>query len=139
LAAALARHVARACGGTAITAAHGPVWFCIGSDHPVTVEQRRRLMEHPGRHAVAQIPRGGPMPKLPDCGPAALFLCGGDTASAVCTALGARWIELRREFAPGIPEGMLRGGVLDGIPVLTKSGGFGAPDDLIRIAEHYDG
>jgi uncharacterized protein YgbK (DUF1537 family) len=121
----------------------GPVLFCIGSDHPVTVEQQRRLTLARGQHFVFSIPRDTAADQLqrgfPACRPAALFVCGGDTASLVCAALGARSIELRREFAPGIPEGILHGGAWDGVPVLTKSGGFGAPDDLIRIADYFHG
>jgi uncharacterized protein YgbK (DUF1537 family) len=122
---------------------HGPVLFCIGSDHPVTVEQQRRLGEQRrGAHVVLRIVRdcSGLEPlrhAVSNCQPGALFLCGGDTASLVCGALGVHFIELRREFAPGIPEGILHGGALDGIPVLTKSGGFGKPDDLLRIAEYF--
>lgn len=116
----------------------GRVLFCIGSDHPVTVGQQRRLADYVGAHVIP-IRLGEPMPELPDWRPAALFACGGDTAALVMAALGTRAIELRREFSPGIPEGMLRGGVFDGVPVLTKSGGFGEPEDLIRIAEYFYG
>ena len=158
LAAALACHLAIDCGAHHSPACScGPVLFCVGSDHPVTVEQQRRLAERcsvappgsdifgalaAGQHVVLPIPRGrtGADPlrrRFSDCRPAALFVSGGDTASLVCAALGARSIELRREFAPGIPEGILHGGTLDGVPVLTKSGGFGAPDDLIRIADYF--
>jgi len=42
------------------------------------------------------------------------------------------------EVLPGIPWGMLRGGRFDGVLVVTKSGGFGAPDALIRIAEFFE-
>jgi uncharacterized protein YgbK (DUF1537 family) len=72
-----------------------------------------------------------------DCRPAALLLSGGDTAALVCRALNARAIELQRELAPGIPCGVLQGGSFDGLPVVTKSGGFGAPDDLIQIADYF--
>jgi D-threonate/D-erythronate kinase len=138
LAAALARQL----GGDRVPpgespAGCGPVWFCIGSDHPVTTEQQRRLAERQGVHVILPVRRGQPVRELPDCRPAAIFLCGGDTASAVLAALGARSIELRREFAPGIPQGILHGGDFDGVPLLTKSGAFGEPDDLVRIAEYF--
>jgi uncharacterized protein YgbK (DUF1537 family) len=73
----------------------------------------------------------------PSAPPEALFLCGGDTASLVCRSLGVRSIELRRELARGIPAGILHGGLYDGIPVVTKSGGFGSPDDLIHIEDYF--
>lgn len=139
----------------------GPVLFCLGSDHPVTMEQERRLVERRGavilqaasdvdvagtlaggRHVVLRIPRGqiavqrlGALIAL--CRPAALVLSGGDTASLVFRALGGQAIELRREFAAGIPAGVFRGGTFEGTIVITKSGGFGAPDDLVHIANYF--
>ena len=146
LASALARHFTIPHAAQPIAAStRGPVLFCIGSDHPVTIEQQRRLAEQSRvAHVVLRIPPdcrglGQLRPTVSNCQPAALFVCGGDTASLVCSALGVNSIELRREFAPGIPEGILHGGVLDGIPVLTKSGGFGKPDDLLGIAEYFNG
>jgi uncharacterized protein YgbK (DUF1537 family) len=68
---------------------------------------------------------------------AALLLSGGDTASAVCEAGGARFIELHDEIAPGVPRGVLRGGALDGVAVVTKSGGFGGADALIQVADCF--
>jgi D-threonate/D-erythronate kinase len=41
------------------------------------------------------------------------------------------------EIVPGIPRGILRGGMFDGLPVATKSGGFGDADALIRIADFF--
>ena len=139
----------------------GPVLFCIGSDHPVTIEQQRRLVARRGvevlearsttarelslalrRDVVLRVPRGvvdgvSLARVLRDCRPAALFLSGGDTASLVCQAIEAEAIELHREFGPGIPLGTLRGGAFDGITVVTKSGGFGGPDDLIEMANYF--
>jgi uncharacterized protein YgbK (DUF1537 family) len=163
LAAALAARMGTGAAAPAPRFARGPVLFCLGSNHPVTIEQERRLLEarnavllHAGsaapdqvsgaiqdcRHVVLRIPRGAigadcVRRLIGDCRPAALLLSGGDTAALVCRAAGARAIALQRELAPGIPAGFLDGGVLDGIPVVTKSGGFGAPDDLIRIADNF--
>jgi uncharacterized protein YgbK (DUF1537 family) len=83
-----------------------------------------------------RVGRGGEF-ELPAERPSAVFVTGGDTASAVCRCLGVKWIELRRELARGIPAGIIRGGALDGAPIVTKSGGFGAPDDLIRVADYF--
>jgi uncharacterized protein YgbK (DUF1537 family) len=68
---------------------------------------------------------------------AALVLSGGDTASAVCRAIGVQRIELCDEIVPGVPRGILRGGDFDGLSVATKSGGFGERDALIQIADYY--
>jgi uncharacterized protein YgbK (DUF1537 family) len=95
-----------------------------------------------GQHVVLRIPREQVAARsvcglISDCRLGALLLSGGDTAALVCRAVSAQAIELRRELAPGIPAGVLQGGSFDGAPVITKSGGFGAPDDLIRIADHF--
>ncbi|MYA79184.1 MAG: four-carbon acid sugar kinase family protein, partial [Acidobacteriia bacterium] len=36
---------------------------------------------------------------------------------------------------PGIPWGRLEGGLADGTTVVTKSGGFGGPDLLLRVVD----
>ena len=61
-----------------------------------------------------------------------LVLTGGDTALAVCTALGVAAIELQHELEPGVPVGRLMGGLADGVMVVTKSGGFGDMETLWR-------
>ncbi|MBZ5620299.1 MAG: four-carbon acid sugar kinase family protein [Acidobacteriia bacterium] len=163
LAAALASHQA---GGTApamLPLHSGPVLFCIGSDHPVTAEQQQHLLEQRdalllyaasttaehvasalrrGQHVVLRIPRGQIAAQrlcglISGCRPAALFLSGGDTASLVFRAIGAEAIELRRELMPGVPAGILQGGSFDSALVSTKSGGFGAPGDLVQIADYF--
>ncbi len=60
-----------------------------------------------------------------------LVLTGGDIAAAVFRALGCRAIELGGELAPGIPWGLLEGGLAAGARVVTKAGGFGAENALI--------
>ncbi len=72
-------------------------------------------------HAVAQsAPLGG------------LILCGGDIAIATCRTLGAGGVELYGEVEPGVPCGRLVGGPFDGLPAVTKAGGFGKPDVFAR-------
>jgi len=139
------------------------VVFCIGSDHKVTLAQQRSLAdvrpleeisaEHAapgavtsaldrGAHVLLQVPRGRVSSTrlrelLAASAGAALLLCGGDTAAAVCRAGGAEWIELIDEIVPGLPRGILHGGGLHGVPVATKSGGFGQPGALIQVADFF--
>ena len=54
-----------------------------------------------------------------------------DGARALADALGATGISLTGEVAPGIPDGTLSGGRLHGHRIVTKAGGFGAPDALL--------
>jgi uncharacterized protein YgbK (DUF1537 family) len=139
---------------------HAAALFCIGSDHPVTIEQQRQFAAarpvaaldaemaepdgiaqafHDGMHVALQVPYGRIAPErvrrlIGDWrGP--LVLSGGATASLVCRALGVREILLDREIAPGIPRGAISGGLFDGMPIVTKSGGFGKPGALIQIAD----
>lgn len=65
----------------------------------------------------------------------ALIVTGGDTAVHVCRALEARGINLATDLLPGIPLGYLEGGRGDGLPIVTKAGGFGSPDSLIKVNE----
>ena len=143
LAAALARAVARPRGATPRarppSRPRGAVLFAVGSGHPVTLEQLRRLLAARPGSAVLRVPCESLKETLAAAGSriAALFLSGGDTAAAVCGLLGARAIELEDEIDPGVPRGRLVGGLYDGVPVVTKSGAFGPPDALIRIAEYF--
>jgi D-threonate/D-erythronate kinase len=107
------------------------VTFCIGSDHAVTLEQMAALRRERAGCTILTLAAVDAMPEI-------LLLSGGDTASAVCRQAGARRIDLCGEVLAGVPWGILRCGRFDGIPVVTKSGGFGAPDALIRIAEFFE-
>ncbi|WP_324613687.1 nucleotide-binding domain containing protein, partial [Achromobacter xylosoxidans] len=44
----------------------------------------------------------------------------------------ASGIALVDEVMGGVPLGTLTGGTADGLPVVTKAGGFGAEDVLVR-------
>ena len=115
----------------------GPVLFCIGSDHPVTIAQQEALLVARPEHAGHVMPPTAVIESIHALRPAAIFLCGGDTAALVCRTIGARRIDLYDEIVPGIPRGVLRGGVFDGTAVATKSGGFGSREDLIRVADYF--
>jgi uncharacterized protein YgbK (DUF1537 family) len=62
-----------------------------------------------------------------------LFLTGGSTARACLLALGVYGLRLEHEPLPGIAAGVAIGGAWDGRPIVTKSGGFGAPDAIRRL------
>jgi uncharacterized protein YgbK (DUF1537 family) len=69
---------------------------------------------------------------------AGFLITGGDTATLVCEALGVQGIDLKGEILPGLPWGVAVGGVIDGLPIATKSGGFGGPDALLRVAQFFN-
>lgn len=70
-----------------------------------------------------------------DCHAAGVVATGGDGASAVLDALAAGGIALVDEVTGGMPLGTLTGGPASGLPIVTKAGGFGARDVLIRAAK----
>ncbi len=138
-----------------------PVLFCIGSDHAVTLAQIEALKMSRstcemdadratsdeigaalarGEHPILRISRDSrPCHCLRDNKHlmGALLLSGGDTASMVCQAVGAQSIEIENQIVAGLPTGVLRGGHFDGLPVATKSGGFGQVNALIQVADFF--
>ncbi len=140
--------------------------FWIGSTHPATQRQRDALLkdsaaieivagpgtvaiarraiqekrclivkverEYATRHSLDVFLKG-----LRDLPLAGMLFTGGDTATLVCHCLGAYAIRLLDEIAPGMPWGTLCGGSFDGLPVVTKAGGFGGRDALLHCAEFF--
>ncbi len=66
--------------------------------------------------------------------PGTLMLAGGETLRALCRALRATHLEVDGEIEPGVPTSVLRGGAWDGQRIVSKSGAFGGPDFLARLA-----
>ncbi|BDG60186.1 hypothetical protein caldi_12760 [Caldinitratiruptor microaerophilus] len=81
-----------------------------------------------GRAAAAFV-QAGP--------PGLLVVVGGETARAVLGALGATGVRLVGEALPGLPLGRLAGGPWEGLPVVTKAGGFGDPGTLAALARRW--
>ncbi|EHK63176.1 D-threonate kinase [Achromobacter arsenitoxydans] len=63
---------------------------------------------------------------------AGVVATGGDGARSVLVALQANGIALVDEVMGGVPLGTLTGGTAVGLPVVTKAGGFGTEDVLVR-------
>lgn len=95
-------------------------------DEPA-VEASLRLAAALGR-AVAGV--------LGACEVSGVVLTGGDTARAVAGALGVRGLLVEREVLPGVPQSRLLGGSRSGLPVVTKAGGFGAPEALAEAVRY---
>ena len=64
---------------------------------------------------------------------ALLVLTGGQTAYFVTQVLGASGIEVKGEIEKFIPFGILIGGKYEGVPVVTKAGGFGSQQVIANI------
>jgi D-threonate/D-erythronate kinase len=110
-----------------------------GTSHPVTKlqlqtlgsvddEAVRILRLHLSFGAAARIRSA-----FSSFAPQALILTGGETAELVVRALDAHSFIIQGEFMPGIPWGTVQGGDAHGCTVVTKSGGFGAPNALNQI------
>jgi uncharacterized protein YgbK (DUF1537 family) len=67
-------------------------------------------------------------------GPAGLICTGGDTALAVCRALGTRALWPEGEVAPGVPWSALEHPTRS-VLLVSKAGGFGGPRVLVDAAE----
>lgn len=67
-----------------------------------------------------------------------LFLCGGDIAVEVCRRLAIPAISVQGEIEPGIPAGVAMGDQAKNIGVVTKAGGFGGNDSLIKSINYLE-
>ncbi|ABR46461.1 type III effector Hrp-dependent outers [Alkaliphilus metalliredigens QYMF] len=63
---------------------------------------------------------------------------GGDTSQKLLDALNAKGIHLESEILSGIPVGRVIDGIADGMTIVTKSGGFGDQDSLIKVIEYLE-
>lgn len=139
----------------------GRVVLFVGSDHAVTRRQMEALRQSFPVHEVSveefstppleakvvilNVSRNSTVDAeirrvIADLAPQGIGCClltGGDTAALVCRALRVRSLRLTKEFAPGLPQGKVVGGPLDGIPVILKSGGFGKEDVLCGVVHRF--
>lgn len=65
-------------------------------------------------------------------GIAALVLTGGETARAVLTGFGVRFLAPIREVEPGVPLALACTEKGEPMAVITKAGAFGDPETLVR-------
>ena len=68
-----------------------------------------------------------------------LVIVGGETASAVCQRLGAGGVRIRGQIEVGVPWSTIVGGRADGLPLVTKAGGFGNADTLTKAVDMLTG
>jgi uncharacterized protein YgbK (DUF1537 family) len=80
---------------------------------------------------AADIAQGGSL--------SGLVLTGGSIAFSACRALGVVTIEIQEEVAPGIPAGVVLDGEGEGVRLVTKAGGVGKEDALLKAIKHLRG
>jgi uncharacterized protein YgbK (DUF1537 family) len=67
---------------------------------------------------------------------AGIMITGGATALELVEGTGAQGIEVIKEIEPGVPLGKIVGGIVDGLPIITKAGGFGSLDIFCKGREY---
>ena len=66
-------------------------------------------------------------------------IAGGDTVFNICERLSVRGLVISGEIEPLIPCGYAAGGRIDGMPLVTKAGGFGSPDAILKSIRYLKG
>jgi D-threonate/D-erythronate kinase len=129
-----------------------PMLVVAGSAHPATRAQIGRLgrredldvlappasdgADDPARRrATAARLAAAARARIERWRPGTLVLTGGETAIAVLKALGAGGLRLAGEIEPGVALGALVGGPFAGLGLVTKAGGFGDAETLVRVWE----
>lgn len=85
------------------------------------------------RHRITNALAAGTAEVVRDGNASNLFLTGGATARAVLDGLGATALRMAgEEVAPGIPLATVNGGGADGVTAVTKAGGFGSEQAIIK-------
>jgi uncharacterized protein YgbK (DUF1537 family) len=65
-----------------------------------------------------------------------LVLTGGDLAMGVYTRLSAKALRIEDEVLPGIPCSTLANGPFLNLRLVTKAGGFGEKDAMVKIIQY---
>jgi uncharacterized protein YgbK (DUF1537 family) len=161
LASALARRLSPDRLPVPVRIRQGPVGFAIGSRDPVTMAQVAQLrgsgtlrfllapdgevkpVVDPGSFVIQATVGAGAEGNVVSArlaegvtryvsGLKTLVLTGGETAAAVLDAVGIQLLRVEGDVLQGLP--LCRAIDLPGFPdLITKSGGFGSPDTLLRL------
>lgn len=121
--------------------------FLIGTRHAVTQRQTERLKAQCAWAQVIDPARGSSSEReaaaalnnaitelLDGPVPAGVLVTGGATLARLINLAEVDQLDTIGRIAPGLPVSYIRGGAWDGGRVISKSGGFGDPDLLVRIA-----
>jgi uncharacterized protein YgbK (DUF1537 family) len=124
-----------------------PDLFLIGTRHTVTKHQTERLealcawalVVDPARDLVggeraAAVLNNAIAGLLEGPVPVSVFVTGGATLARLTRLAAVDQLHTIGRIAPGLPVSFIRGGAWHGVTVISKSGGFGDPDLLVRLA-----
>ncbi|RJT06150.1 four-carbon acid sugar kinase family protein [Halococcus sp. IIIV-5B] len=107
-------------------------------ERTLAVGDKKGLTEAEIRERVTRALAGSARRAIGDA--SGLFVTGGDVAMAVLDALDATELVLSGEAVEtGIPRSRIAGGPADGLPVVTKAGGFGSPSTVINCLDSLRG
>jgi hypothetical protein len=101
---------------------HASVALDLASPQPLTPTQAAAALAATMQAVVDQLPR-----------PAQAVVIGGDTLLALCRAAAVTRLDALPESRSGWGRCQLVGGPWDGLVCRTRSGAFGAPDDLCSV------
>jgi D-threonate/D-erythronate kinase len=67
------------------------------------------------------------------------MIIGGDTLQAVCKGMSVGAIRITGEVEPFVPAGVMISGGVEGLSVVSKAGGFGGEDIIVKTILHLQG
>ena len=124
--------------GNAVINEHGGV-LLYSADARSDVDRAMAAGERAGvdgetvRRRITNALAAGAAEVIQDGQASNLFLTGGSTARAVLDSLDATALHMAgEEIAPGIPLATVNGGRADGVTAVTKAGGFGNEQAIIK-------
>ncbi len=97
-------------------------WFDLSPRETVAQSEAMRRLDMDTRLLVEKLPV-----------PGQLVVVGGDTLLGLCRASGAEGLLAYPSIRQGWGCARLMGGVWDGVPCYSRSGAFGAADDLVAL------
>lgn len=100
----------------------GEAWFDLSPRETVGQDEAMRRLGMNTRLLVERLPT-----------PGQLVVVGGDTLLGLCRASGAEGLLAHPSVRQGWGCARLMGGVWDGVPCYSRSGAFGAADDLVAL------
>jgi uncharacterized protein YgbK (DUF1537 family) len=105
-----------------VRAGAGEAWFDLSLRKTLGREEAMKGLEAAAESLAGELPK-----------PGRLIVVGGDTLLALCRAAKAEGLLTYPSIRPGWGCARLLGGIWSDVPCYTRSGAFGAADDLVAL------
>jgi uncharacterized protein YgbK (DUF1537 family) len=105
-----------------VRAGAGEAWFDLSPRETLRQEEAMNGLEAAAKSLAGELPK-----------PGRLIVVGGDTLLALCRATQAEGLLTAPSIRPGWGCARLLGGAWSGVSCYTRSGAFGAADDLVAL------